>query len=161
MKLITHNILTCVDPRCKKEPPSLTLAATKVSVEDSKFDEAFIVRMIDRIDYPTLLTAYREVAPKDSPVLPPEVPKEPHTNKEFLKALYYAVCCIVIEEGEMICPRCARSYPIRGSIPNMILRPMDEEEIKHSSKRMKVDKEEADEEEGESKESDNDEKKMD
>jgi DNA-directed RNA polymerase subunit M/transcription elongation factor TFIIS len=60
-----------------------------------------------------------------------------------LKALHELLVEVIIEEGELICSKCSRSYPIRNRILNMVLR--EDEVQKKKKKKEKEEKEEIEE----------------
>ena len=92
--------------------------------------------MLPKLNYPALLQAYQQVLPKLSesqqsadadaapplPSLPRELPPadEPMSD-ELVTALHKILFDIHIKEGALICPDTRRRFPIKDSIPNMIL----------------------------------------
>jgi uncharacterized protein YbaR (Trm112 family) len=101
--------------------------ATKLHVEEKEYDESFVLAMISRIDYAILFQAYSslKVIFKDLLELPPTPPPD-LKNAEFLKVLFFAISNVIVDEGLMECPNCHHPYVIKNSIPNMIIRDIDD-----------------------------------
>lgn len=53
--------------------------------------------------------------------LPESKPEKPEQDESFLRSVHDLVMDIQITEGALVCPNCARRYPIKNGIPNMLL----------------------------------------
>ena len=123
MKLISHNILQYNMKGGKKGYP-LIIQATKIEEVKSEFNPEFLVKMMDRLEYPVIVHALEMIGKKD--FLPVMVPEKFAEEEEFMKNLHHALLEIDIVEGDLICPESGRKFPIKDGIPNMLL---TEEEI--------------------------------
>jgi len=54
-------------------------------------------------------------------VLPPAPPAAPEADEAFLRSVHTLVLDLHVVEGALVCPHCARAYPVRQGIPNMLL----------------------------------------
>ena len=117
MKLITHNMLQNNLTDQKGYP--LVIQATKIEELTVDFNPEFLVRMMDRLEYPILVHALEMIGMKD--YLPVVVPDKFQENEEFMKNLHHALLEIDVVEGELICPVSGRKFPIKDGIPNMLL----------------------------------------
>ncbi|KAI6659320.1 Multifunctional methyltransferase subunit TRM112-like protein [Oopsacas minuta] len=124
MKLITHNILQNNMKDGKKGYP-LVLQATKIDKVIAEFNQEFLLRMLDRLEYHVLIHALEMIGMKD--FLPIILPENCSEDEAFMKNLHHALLEIDIIEGELICPESGRKFPIKDGIPNMLL--TDEEEM--------------------------------
>ena len=129
MKLITHNILLNNLKDGQKGYP-LIIQATKIEEIKVDFNLEFLVRMMDRLEYPVVVHALEMIGRKD--FLPVEPPEKFPENEEFMKNLHHALLEIDIIEGEMVCPVSGRKFPIKDGIPNMLL--TDEEAVAEEAK---------------------------
>ena len=118
MKLITHNILQNNLKDGQKGYP-LVIQATKIDKVIAEFNLEFLVRMIDRLEYPVLVHALEMIGMKG--FLPVLLPEKFQEDEEFMKNLHHALLEIDIIEGEMVCPVSGRKFPIKDGIPNMLL----------------------------------------
>jgi multifunctional methyltransferase subunit TRM112 len=46
----------------------------------------------------------------------------PEADEAFLRAVHDLVMDVHINEGALVCPNCARDFPIKKGIPNMVLK---------------------------------------
>ncbi|NVP72974.1 Trm112 family protein, partial [Vibrio cholerae] len=53
--------------------------------------------------------------------LPPSYNSSDLEDEMFLKAVHDTIMDFHVEEGDLICPKCERKFPITMSIPNMLL----------------------------------------
>ena len=107
----------------------MKIEAEKVECEESPIDREMIIKLLPKIEYGALLGAAKQVASLCDPPLP-ELPEELDTasagwaetiDDGILKALHRVMFDIHIIEGNLICPDTGRKFPIKESIPNMIL----------------------------------------
>ena len=87
--------------------------------EASEFSPELTARLLSKIDWPALV---RTVSDLGIAELPTTIPAKPETDEAFLRAVHDLVMDVHILEGALICPHCARSFPIKKGIPNMLLR---------------------------------------
>ena len=104
----------------------LKIVATTVVVENSPFDKEMVLKMLPRLNYPAVVQAGQELASKltdqNKPTeLPAELPANHQDDENFLQTLHYVLFDIHLVEGFLICPGSGRRFPVKDSIPNMIL----------------------------------------
>ena len=98
----------------------LKLIPTKVSREETKFDSALVINLLNKIDYKALLYAAGTVGVKNLPAeLPKQISADSHDG--LLRTLHTVLLDIHVEEGTLVCPRSNREFPIKQGIPNMRL----------------------------------------
>eukprot|EP00471_Norrisiella_sphaerica_P001442 CAMPEP_0184480252 /NCGR_PEP_ID=MMETSP0113_2-20130426/1749_1 /TAXON_ID=91329 /ORGANISM="Norrisiella sphaerica, Strain BC52" /LENGTH=117 /DNA_ID=CAMNT_0026858611 /DNA_START=241 /DNA_END=594 /DNA_ORIENTATION=+ len=98
----------------------LKLFPTKVTKEEVKFNSAFIVNLLPKIDYKALQYAATTVGIKDLPSeLPKKIDQEEHDA--LLKKLHHILLEVHVEEGKLVCPKSSREFTIKQGIPNMRL----------------------------------------
>ncbi|EGD74421.1 hypothetical protein PTSG_11519 [Salpingoeca rosetta] len=119
MKLLTHNLLRSRVKGAAKGYP-LAIHATTVETKEADFNPTFIVRMLDRIQWPVVVQAASQVGVSEDKV-PQTVPNDPESDQEFLKAAHHLLLEIEVIEGELECPDTGRAFPIKRGIPNMLL----------------------------------------
>lgn len=90
-----------------------------VAQEESDFNEAFIARLIPKLDWNALRSTSAALGIAN---LPEKVPDNFADDEGFLQSVHTLVMDIHIKEGALVCPNCSRKYPIKNSIPNMLLR---------------------------------------
>ncbi|GKY96395.1 hypothetical protein MPSEU_000599100 [Mayamaea pseudoterrestris] len=123
MRLFTHNFLQSTVKGTTKGYP-LGIEATEVTIEESPVDREMLRRTLPKLDYPTLRQASIQLANQipDMPELPQECPQLEGDDDELLfKNLHKVLFDIHVIEGTLICPDTGRRFPIKDSIPNMIL----------------------------------------
>jgi multifunctional methyltransferase subunit TRM112 len=74
--------------------------------------------MLTRIEYEALLTTANSLGLS---TLPPSFNQTDLDNEMFLKAVHEVIMDFHVEEGDLICPKCDRKFPISMGIPNMLL----------------------------------------
>lgn len=80
------------------------------------------MKMLPRINYEVVAEASRQMASgTESKIveLPASLPENP--DDQFLETLHHVLFDIHLIEGFLICPGTGRKFPVRESIPNMIL----------------------------------------
>jgi multifunctional methyltransferase subunit TRM112 len=90
-----------------------------VTQEESEFSAELTARLLSKLDWPALV---RTVADLGIAQLPAAPPANPESDEEFLRSVHNLVMDVHIVEGALLCPHCARSFPIKKGIPNMLLR---------------------------------------
>eukprot|EP01080_Neovahlkampfia_damariscottae_P003943 gene3943-7153_t len=139
MKLLTHNYLCCV--LCENFPLSIT--AKEKTLEKREINYEFIKNFLPRLDYPALKLAAKDLNIKG---LPEKLENNIQEDENALKALHELLVEVIIEEGELVCSKCSRAYPIKNRILNMVLR---EDEVLQKKKKNKKNNDEKEEEEEE------------
>ena len=131
MRLFTHNLLVCNVKACvataqrtaSAQPSSFPLridvAEGGIKQEPSDFSPELTARLLPKLDWAALRATAAALGIADLPPAPPAAPEE---DAAFLKSVHDLVMDIHVTEGALVCPNCARSYPIRKGIPNMLLR---------------------------------------
>ena len=85
------------------------------------FKQHLILFLLYNVHLPHSLQIQRDHFPQLEP-LPMQCPQDLAHNQQFLESIFFAISCVVVDEGSLTCPHCSKVYPIKGSIPNMILR---------------------------------------
>ncbi len=85
---------------------------------ESDFNPALMLRLLPKLDWRALRAAAGELGVADLPDAPPPAPGD---DEAFLKSLHDLVMDIHVMEGNLVCPNCARAYPVANGIPNMLL----------------------------------------
>ncbi|KAL7676596.1 hypothetical protein ACOME3_002845 [Neoechinorhynchus agilis] len=126
MRLVTHNMLTSSFLKNVKEGYPLLIKATKVIETDSKnYSSRLVRRMIDRLDWKVFISAARglELIKEDDGIAWDEVPQgDKLEDEQFLTAVHRLLFNVDIVEGELVCPESGRVFPIKDSIPNMLIK---------------------------------------
>ena len=78
-----------------------------------------MLNVIPKLDWNALVKVSKSLGINTLPVAKPE---DYETNEEVQEALHSILLDIHINDGELICEHCGRSYPINNGIPNMLLR---------------------------------------
>mmetsp|Transcript_11885 Transcript_11885/g.24124 ORF Transcript_11885/g.24124 Transcript_11885/m.24124 type:complete len:116 (+) Transcript_11885:59-406(+) len=115
MKLLTHNLLQ--SPGTRHGYP-LGIEAEKVETVETEFNPDFLVRMVEKLDYPGLVTTIATLGMKES--LPAAVPANFGDDEAFLKALHHVLLEIEIVDGHLICPETGKRFPVKDGIPSML-----------------------------------------
>ncbi|KII90427.1 hypothetical protein PLICRDRAFT_90261, partial [Plicaturopsis crispa FD-325 SS-3] len=118
VRLITHNLLACHAKGCAGSASfPLALQDAQVVLREAEFNEEFLRGFLPRVEWGALVGAARQVGDTSLPDMQPEPDA---VDEDFLKKVHHVLLEIHIEEGAMICPKCAHSYPISNGIPNMV-----------------------------------------
>ena len=99
--------------------PQIEVADGGVTQEASEFSPELTARLLSKIDWPALVRTVNELGIAE---LPAALPANPEADESFLKAVHDLVMDVHVLEGALVCPHCARSFPIKKGIPNMLLR---------------------------------------
>jgi multifunctional methyltransferase subunit TRM112 len=90
-----------------------------IKQEESEFQSELILRLLPKLEWKALRQTASEMGIAELPEVPPPAPEE---DEAFLRSLHALVMDVHVVEGALVCPNCARSYPIKKGIPNMLLR---------------------------------------
>lgn len=96
----------------------LTIDSRETKVTETEFNPVHVKSMLSRIEYEALVSAANSVGMN---MLPPSYSESDLEDEMFLKALHDVIMDFHIEEGDLICPKCERKFPISMGIPNMLL----------------------------------------
>ena len=82
-----------------------------------------ILKMLPRLNYEAVVQAGKQLAPDNEATtsLPETLPANAANDDAFLQALHHVLFDIHLVEGFLICPGSGRRFPVKDSIPNMIL----------------------------------------
>jgi multifunctional methyltransferase subunit TRM112 len=118
MRIITHNMLQCHKKGCSGNNFPLLIKDAEIDQEEdsSDFSADFLIRMMDRIDWPALVSTSHALG---IAILPESKPDSP--DEALLKQLHHVLLESRVLNGKLVCPGCERVYPIIDSIPNMLL----------------------------------------
>uniref|UniRef100_A0A9J2PLV5 Multifunctional methyltransferase subunit TRM112-like protein n=2 Tax=Ascaris TaxID=6251 RepID=A0A9J2PLV5_ASCLU len=119
MKLMTHNFLTSKFLKGVVTGYPLLLIATKKEVKQLEFNDAFVKRIIPKLDYPVLRQAAESIDEAEG--LPAEISSGWEEDESLLKRLHHVLLSVEVIEGELKCPETGRIFPIREGIPNMLV----------------------------------------
>jgi multifunctional methyltransferase subunit TRM112 len=129
MRLFTHNLLTCNVKACvataSRNPSSINNFPLQIipdegglKQEESEFRPEATARLFRKLDWAALREAAASLGVAELPLSPPS---NPETDLGFLKSVHDLIMDIHIVEGRLVCPNCARAFPIKNGIPNMLL----------------------------------------
>ena len=120
MRLLTHNLLQCNRKGCTGGFP-LKVNASSTELQESEFNPDFIRAMLSKLEYSALVETAQSL---DVNLLPPCFDITTDLQDEnFLKAVHDTISDFHVLEGSLVCPSCAREFPITKGIPNMLLTP--------------------------------------
>ena len=117
MRLITHNMLRCNVKGVKNGYP-LKIEAEKVENVEAEFNPDFVTRMLPKLEWSALVKAAKELGAGD---LPSELTESMATDETFLKKLHHILLEVRLIEGALVCPESGRKFPVKNSIPNMLI----------------------------------------
>mmetsp|Transcript_23909 Transcript_23909/g.26537 ORF Transcript_23909/g.26537 Transcript_23909/m.26537 type:complete len:128 (+) Transcript_23909:79-462(+) len=121
MRLLTHNQLICIKKGCAQNYP-LKVVPTEVEQEESEVNPAFIVRLLNSLDYSVLYDVATNALGLDTlPEALPEMKEDEPEHEALIQALHTVLLDTHVLAGELQCNKCGRSYPIQQGIPNMRL----------------------------------------
>lgn len=106
-------------PRRTFSPCQIEVAEGGISQEPSEFSAELAARLLPKLDWAALRKTVAELGIAELPEAPPARPEE---DEAFLRSLHDLVMDVHVTEGALVCPNCARAFPIRKGIPNMLLR---------------------------------------
>ena len=111
MRLLTHNML--INPRKGFEGAfPLKLIPTKVSREETKFDSALVINLLNKIDYKALLYAAGTVGVK---IFPQSSQSRFLQTRTTACCARFTPCCSTFtsRRAPLVCPRSNREFPIK------------------------------------------------
>ena len=100
-------------------PLRIEVAEGGIEQRATDFVPELAARMLSKLDWDALRQTAGELGIAQLPAAPPP---QPEADEGFLRSVHDLVLDIHIVEGALVCPNCARSYPIKKGIPNMLLR---------------------------------------
>ena len=124
MRLLTHNLLSCNRKQCSGGFPFRvvlkedTEEAPATKTEPSEVNPEFIKAMLQKIEWSALVETAKSVG---LDMLPPSYDVSDLYDPNFIQAVHDVLSDFHIMEADMICPKCARKFPINKGIPNMLL----------------------------------------
>ena len=99
----------CNAKKCGQYP--LTLSVEKAEELEIEYNEEFMKNILEKIDYDGIKSQSMALGIQ-----------MPDTIEECdLKLLHKYLMGIEVIEGKMTCDKCMHIFPIKGSIPNMLL----------------------------------------
>jgi len=132
MRLLTHNFLKS-NVRNTPNGYPLKIKPTKIIFDPSPVDEVMVEKIVGKIDYDALKTAYIQIKSfADSgevevdftwpaSELPETLPNFVDLPEEIKILLHQVLFDIHILDGKLICPGTNREFTISNGIPNMVL----------------------------------------
>lgn len=117
MRLLTHNLMMCNRKQCSGGFP-LKVSVRESKTTESDFNANHIKAMLSRIDYQALLTTANSLGIHS---LPPSYNESDLVDEMFLKSVHDVIMDYQLLEGDLICPKCDRKFPVHMGIPNMLL----------------------------------------
>ena len=143
MRLLTQNLLVCNVKACvetasrggvggggasgeiagsvtssRSYPLRVEVAAGGLEQRPSEFSAERVLALLPKLDWPALRATAAQMAIAE---LPPAPPAAPAGDEAFLRSVHTLVLDVHVTEGALVCPHCARSYPVHKGIPNMLL----------------------------------------
>lgn len=130
MRLLTHNMLVCNVKTCVEtasRTPGVILnfplrieltSADGLKQVETDFRPELIAHMLPKIDWPALRKTASELGIAE---LPEAKPAKPEEDAAFLKSVHTLLMDIHVNEAVLVCPNCARRYPVKNGVPNMLL----------------------------------------
>ncbi|CAB4427555.1 unnamed protein product [Rhizophagus irregularis] len=116
MRLVTHNMLQCHVKGCNSNNFPLQLSDVEIEIQETDFNPKFLRNMLSKLEWNALVKTALEI---NITTLPNVLPND--LDEEFLKMLHRVLLETHIKQGQMICPNCNHTYPIKDGIPNMLL----------------------------------------
>ena len=97
-----------------------------LQVEDpaSEVNKELLLRLLPKLNYPALLQAVEQIAPHVDgglPPLPEQLPSTFEQKDDLLALLHKMLFDIHLMDGTLVCPGTGRKFPVKDSIPNMLL----------------------------------------
>ncbi|QOU20884.1 hypothetical protein BRETT_000598 [Brettanomyces bruxellensis] len=122
MKLLTTNFVQCAVKSCNGSEKSYPLKYEdcQLQLEEQEFKPAFIIAMLQRINWQALVKVAADLGNSN---LPAEKPADVENNEALLKELHTLLIETQITEGKMVCENCGHIYYIKDSIPDFLLPP--------------------------------------
>ncbi|KAJ3071343.1 hypothetical protein HDU98_005474 [Podochytrium sp. JEL0797] len=109
-------MLMCHVKGCATDNFPLQITEAELEQVEVEFNEDFMRRMINKIEWPALVQTAFALGVDQLPATVPEV-----IDEEFLKRLHRVTLETQLKEGKMICNGCKHVYPVTDGIPNMLL----------------------------------------
>jgi len=116
---MTHNFLSSAFLKGVTNGYPLLLSATTKEVKECEYSEAFVKKMLPKMDYPALRSAATMIDEGEG--LPEELDSNWDANETLMKTIHRLLVGVEILEGELRCPESGRVFPIRNGIPNMLV----------------------------------------
>lgn len=110
-------MMMCNRKQCSGGFP-LVIVARETKLSESECNADHIRSMLSRIEYEALVSAATSVGIAS---LPPTYTRSDLEDDMFLRAVHDAIMDFHVEEGDLVCPKCERKFPISMGIPNMLL----------------------------------------
>lgn len=107
----------------------LQIEVKSVRCENSPVNKEFLLNVLPKVNYPALRSAVQQMSHHCEPPLP-EIPEnldvsDTEGNKnlddETMTNLHRVLLDVYLVEGWLVCPDTGRKFPVKDSIPNMIL----------------------------------------
>ena len=99
-------------------PLRVEVSAGGLEQRPSDFSAARVLALLPKLDWPALRATAAQMGIAELPPAPPAAPAE---DEAFLRSVHTLVLDVHVTEGSLLCPHCARVYPIHKGIPNMLL----------------------------------------
>ena len=126
MKLLVHNMLTSKFLKgVSGAGYPLRIVAEKVEKRETDYNEAFVRKQVERLDYAALRGAAESLGEAEG--LPESLPSAEElagsgdAGNPFLRRLHYLLLELDVLEGRLECPETGRAFPITNGIPNMLV----------------------------------------
>ena len=96
----------------------LKIEAEKVENIEAEFNADFVTRMLPKLEWSALVKAAKELG---AGTLPSELNESMVNDEAFLKTVHHILLEVRLIEGTLVCPESGRKFPVKNSIPNMLL----------------------------------------
>eukprot|EP00164_Ancoracysta_twista_P011697 GFYU01018142.1.p2 GENE.GFYU01018142.1~~GFYU01018142.1.p2 ORF type:complete len:131 (+),score=32.96 GFYU01018142.1:26-394(+) len=117
MRLITHNMLMCNKKGCTTDNFPLKLTATETDKDETEVNVEFLKHILPKLQWDIVVATAKE----NNMNLPDTLTPDQLDNEEVAQAIHDAIVDWRVVAGSLECQGCERVYPIKSSIPNMIL----------------------------------------
>ena len=125
MRLITHNLLRCNIKSVGDDGYPLKIEAEKVEVVPSgDYSAAMMASVLKKIDVGALKSAAANLSLPDLQDVVVEeggLGDELLADEGFLRQMHKLLFEVHVVEGSLVCPVSGRRFPVKDSIPNMLL----------------------------------------
>jgi uncharacterized protein YbaR (Trm112 family) len=122
MRLYAHNLLACL--KCQSFPLELG-PNTEIAPTGDDYDEDFTKRMLVRLEYKFLKSAFETLKQQHPAILgqhniPATIDEVSPDDVRTLKTIYYIMSGFAVKTGTLHCTHCQSIYNIVDFIPVML-----------------------------------------
>jgi multifunctional methyltransferase subunit TRM112 len=104
------------------DPTTGAIIEGAVQTSESEFNGEFVIRMIPKLEWGVFVNAARQLGCNGAENLPTQYNSSLNNNEDFLRVVHHCLLEVRLVEGFLVCPESQRRFPVKNSIPNMLLR---------------------------------------